>query len=211
MPRLSAKAAYLADVDGLFVESVAAFVAADIPEDADEAMEMLVSYHEQYIESKERRYIMPRYSVPKSNDWLQTILPAYEEPRFRTYARCSRSGFAFVLSCIQDSTHFKIRGNRPQQPVSIQLLAALNKLGTNGNGTSFSRSAGSFGTSEGNIWNQTKRVVNALYDLRSDWIQWGNEEDRLKESQINFEREGFAGCVGKVDGTCVVLAFRPGM
>lgn len=213
MPRSSQKAVHLAEIDALYLERLLDYVNADDERTEEDALEQVYLLLACYEEASRRRYGASRASNPikKSLHWANNILPTYDEVRFRCHARCSRQGFHFVLSKISNSIHFQSKStSKPQQPVSIQLLNALNRLGTNGNGSSFLRLAGQFGTSDGNIFKQTERVINALFDLRDTWIVWGDAAAQEEESRSNYERQGFVGCLGKVDGTCVELAFKPG-
>lgn len=211
MPRLSQKAGYLRSLEQVLIAYLQDNVVAGDNKLIDEASTMLAVIYSELQEAKLKRYPVPRSRVQKSNDWVDRVLPLYDEERFRIYARCSRSTFDFILSQIENSPHFRNRSpNSPQQPIRQQLLTALNKLGSDGSGSAWRRSAALVGSSEGNTINQTRRVVHALFDLFEDWIVWGDDEDQLEESTANYKRMGFAGCIGKVDGTNVVLAYKPG-
>lgn len=45
----------------------------------------------------------------------------------------------------------------------------------------------------------TSRVVEALCNLNDKVIEWPNKDEKRRESMKNDSREGFLGCVGKVD------------
>lgn len=54
------------------------------------------------------------------------------------------------------------------------------------------------------------RVIHALFQLRDKYIKWFNPSERRLESLENQIRKGFIGVIGKVDGTDIVLLYKPG-
>ena len=157
----------------------------------------------------EQRYLGPRRQVPKSN-FGTAIIPNYEDARFRSQTRVDPRSFTFIVDLISDHPVFQNNSHNPQDSIRNQLYLALWRLGHDGNASSFMNAAGHWGVSEGHINNCTRRVVKALFQKREDFIQWPDTEERRKESFSNSERGGFSGCIGKVDGTDIVLAFKPG-
>ena len=55
----------------------------------------------------------------------------------------------------------------------------------------------------------TSQVVEALYNLKDEVIEWPTKDGKRRESMENDTREEFLGCVGKVDGTNIVLKNKP--
>ena len=53
-------------------------------------------------------------------------------------------------------------------------------------------------------------MIEALFNLKDQFITWLNSRKRLHKSMVNDERQGFIGVVGKVDGTDIILKFKPG-
>ena len=64
--------------------------------------------------------------------------------------------------------------------------------------------------SEGHVYNCTRRVVEALYAVEAEYIHWPSAAERRQESAANEEKARFIGAVGKLDGTDIILAEKPG-
>lgn len=60
------------------------------------------------------------------------------------------------------------------------------------------------------MYDCTLRVIEALCKLKDQLIIWPNQNKRKIESMKNSDRERFLGSVGKLDGTDIVLKFKPG-
>lgn len=198
MPRITQKRLLLNDLHSYW-----AFVfATEGPEEADEIAILIEAV-------REKRYPQPRILVPKSN-FFHTVLPGYDEERFRSFARMDRSSFSYILGLIQNDTVFQNQSYTANQaPVESQLLLALYKLGHNGTGSGYRKQASHFGVSEGHVFKTTMRVVQAICRLESRFVSWPTGTQRRKESHQNDEREGFFGAVGKMDGTDIVLNYEP--
>lgn len=151
----------------------------------------------------------PREEVPKSN-WSSYILPQYADFRWRSFSRMNPASFQQILLLVEGDPTFSNISTSAQAPVDAQLKLALWKLSHNGSASGFRASSAQWGVSEGHIFDCTKRVVAALFRLREQYIQWPSETARKRESIINDIREGFSGAVGKVDGTYIVLQYKPG-
>lgn len=91
-----------------------------------------------------------------------------------------------------------------------QLESADYKLGHDGSAVNYVQCASNWGVSEGHIYKTTARVVETLCKLKDEVIQWPDISDKRRESMENNQREGFLGCVGKVDGTDIALKHKPG-
>lgn len=86
----------------------------------------------------------------------------------------------------------------------------MYKLGHDGNASSFIQSASYWNVSEGHMHKTTSRVVEALCNLKDMVIEWPKKDAKRRESMENDTREGFLGCMGKVDGTDIVLKNKLG-
>ncbi len=159
----------------------------------------------------QQRYMISRISVPKSN-WASEILPKYSEPRWRVMTRMDPQSFKAILHLIQDNPIFQNRSSSPQAPVEIQLKVALFKLGHDGSASGFVPGSNQLGVSEGHISNCMHRVIHALFQLRNKYlyITWPTSSERRLESPENQMRKGLTGAIGKVDGSDIVLLYKPG-
>lgn len=199
MPRHSAKTLLERELFELFVSQLGSEGLTD------STMELLYIYEG----LKEQRYInSTRVLAPKSN--LGTyILPQLDDTRFRSYLRVTRCSFDKIVDLIRHDDVFKNMSNCAQAPVELQLHYALFKLGHAGNASGVKKSAATWGVSEGHIVNCTWRVVQAICNIRDNFVKWHDRRGRLTESFENDTREGFIGAVGKIDGTDVVLEYKP--
>ncbi|XP_055350100.1 uncharacterized protein LOC129596781, partial [Paramacrobiotus metropolitanus] len=89
------------------------------------------------------------------------------------------------------------------------LATALCRLGSTGNAVSLGCVARKFGVSEGTVELFTGRVIVALLSLEKDIVRWPtNDEKRVTKQRIKAKHH-FPSCLGYVDGTDIVLAYKP--
>ena len=198
MPRVSQKERLRRELWDLWIYHLA--------EEEEEDAETLAFLH---WGLKEQRYLNPRISVPKSS-WMVGILPHYSSQRFRSITRMSKSSFCLLASILERDPVFTNHSTSQQAPVQIQLLLALYKLGQDGSASGYRPSSAFWGVSEGHIFDCTRRVIKAIVKLKDTYIQWPNSDGRSHESLFNLQKRGFLGAVGKIDGTDVVLKYKPG-
>lgn len=100
-----------------------------------------------------------RFGVPKSREWLATVLPDLDDIRFTQMLRVRRDIFNYICSKIENSPVFHGSNSILQFPVQIQLAVTLFRLGSNGESASIRKIAALFGIGDGGtIDNITKRV-----------------------------------------------------
>ncbi|MBW0495704.1 hypothetical protein O181_035419 [Austropuccinia psidii MF-1] len=85
----------------------------------------------------------------------------------------------------------------------------LERLGSNGNGSSVGRLARTYQMSRGGMVKALRRVIGAIIALGPTYLCWPNA-DRRQEISRQLAGEGFPGCVAFLDGTCIPLFQRPG-
>ena len=170
------------------------------------ATRRLLQLHEGFMQ---QRYMYPRLPVPKSN-WTNHILPQYSEDCWRTVTRMEPQSFKYILALLKDNPIFYHKSTSRQAPVDQQLKLALYKLANDGSASGFRHSSNYWGASEGHINNSTRRVIYALFQLQDSYIKWPTENEKRSENMRNQDREGFLGAIGKVDGTDIVLKYKPG-
>ncbi|XP_055356364.1 uncharacterized protein LOC129601553 [Paramacrobiotus metropolitanus] len=157
------------------------------------------------------RYPDPRLTVPKSSNFMRNILPNLDDERFRQEFRMSQSTFEIVLGKIANHQIFVSNNPKPQSSVSDQLTIALYRFGNSGNAASIGKTARRFGLSEGTVELFTRRVIAALLSLEDEVIRWPSPEEKLAiKTKIRSEYH-FPNCIGFVDGTDIVLEYRPGL
>lgn len=156
------------------------------------------------------RYHDARWKMPFEMDFSLIDLLRDREVEFRQSMRTSHTAFHAVLEVIESHQIFISTSNNPQPPVIIQLALTLERLGSNGTGCSIRRLGRDYKRSMGAIVDCTRRVLTAIDERCSQYIQWPSEPRREEISTV-MSLEGFPGCVGFVDGTNIPLYQRPGL
>ena len=200
MPRISKKERRRRELWALFLKK------ASVRGIKDPSTQRLLALHEGFVE---QRYMEPRPYILKSN-WATSVLPSYTDEKWRTVMRVDPMSFEFIAHLICDNPIFSNESKIPQAPIDEQLKLALYRLAYDGSGVGVANSAHHWGVAEGHISNCTKRVVFALFQLQDKFIKWPSADGLRQESSETDRRADFLDCVGKVDGTDVVLAFKPG-
>lgn len=199
MPRHSAKKRQEQELFELFVAQLGSEGLTD------STMDLLCTYEG----LKEQRYMNSRrVRVPKSLS-ATDVLAQLDDTQFRSYTRVTRRSFDKIVDLIRHDDVFANKSSCSQTPVELQLHYALYRLGRAGSAGGVKKSATTWGVSAGHIVDCTSRVVQALFNIRDDFVKWSDRQGRQRESLANDAREGFAGAVGKLDGTDVVLEFKP--
>jgi hypothetical protein len=86
----------------------------------------------------------------------------------------------------------------------------LFRVGKEGTGGSASAVSSHFGIGKGSVINYVKRCVSALHEIKEEVVHWPDEQERDK-MKARLATTGFRHCVGIIDGTLIVLDFRPEM
>jgi hypothetical protein len=125
-----------------------------------------------------------------------------------------REKFKTLLSKIQDHPNFKNakskRQGRRQRKVEEQLASLLAFLGTEGSGGSCPSLRNVFYFGRGSLIKYRHRVAEAIVDcLGSDYCAWPDEQERDKIAAEMEARYNLQNCVGVIDGTLFLLAFKP--
>ena len=88
------------------------------------------------------RYLQPRSRIPKAPLPYEWILHEMDQCEFRQQFRLHRASFDQLLGLVEGHSVFQSpRGKCPQAPVAVQLLVALCRFGTMGNGGAVNRIA----------------------------------------------------------------------
>lgn len=157
------------------------------------------------------RYTVPHLhgTVPKSKQFIDEVVPLYDDERFKILFRVSRKTFYVILDLIKDDPVFRSRGRgRPQYPIHLQLQVVLYRLGSSGEASSIAKIAFLFGLGDGGtIQNFVARVFSAILKLQNRFIFWPGENERKTIEKATYHEMPF--CIGYVDGTEVRLAEKP--
>ena len=166
---------------------------------------------------KQTRYFAPRGTYRKST--LQGIFDDdlrvsedgthwLSDNEFKRKYRVSREVLDKITAIIESNDVFKKgKRGRSQMPVKHQLMVLLQFLGKEGESNDSQRNV--FKYSYGHMENCRNRVVKALNDIRNDYINWPDAEER-KEIAKRIEHEFFLpNCVSIMDGTLLPLGMAP--
>lgn len=165
------------------------------------------------------RYLEHRRPIPKSGAILDLCLKVYRPTRpkqFRKFARMEPEAFDVLVQALENEDIFYNSSSNSfgQIPVERQLLIALIRFGSYGNGASLAKIASLCGVGTGTVELVTRRVISAVKssNLRQQHVRWptGLEKEAAKEwveRQVGVAawRDGF--CM--VDGTLIPLYEKP--
>ncbi len=113
-----------------------------------------------------------------------------------------------ITAAIESNAVFDEGARGPKQiPVKYQLMVLLHFLGREGETNDSQRQM--FRTGSGANQFYRDRVVRALNDLRREYVQWPNEEERREIASRIEKSFHFPNCIGLMDGTLLPLAFQP--
>jgi uncharacterized coiled-coil protein SlyX len=170
-------------------------------QDADE-LALLYSY---VLES---RYTIERTITRRPPHYFTERFPSLSTDEFRAMFRTTRAGFSALLDKIQDHPVFSNNSTCPQAHPSLQLGVALARLGVHGPGASVSKMQAIFGIGAGTATVYTDRVLQALWDIKDEWLCWSNAARRQEVGQV-MRAEGFPNCIGFIDETTLPLSQKP--
>ena len=158
------------------------------------------------------RYISPRRNRFATRDGVAEFLTDLEgmpDDRFKQRFRVTKPQFGCILARIENHAIFRNQSRHPQRPARFQLAVALNRLGRCGNGASNGDLSLHFAIGEGTVLAYTERVIEAVLGVEADVIKWPDEQERRDHARFMDVQYRLKGCVGMVDGSCIVLATRP--
>jgi hypothetical protein len=137
------------------------------------------------------------------------MLFSFPDTEFKQIVRVEKRTFQYLLNLIKYNPIFVNESRNTQKSVWVQLLIALDRLGTNGNGSTIGRIARGGGIGNGTVTLYTNRVIKALLSIKDTFIRWPSAEERNNISDNFSAKYNLPGCVGVVDGTNAIIAQRP--
>jgi hypothetical protein len=188
----------------------------DVMDEEDSTEDRILSVEE----SKLKRMIGSRYLFRRKRnrkvrkkfdleDCLSEDSQHFNDEEFLNSFRMTRESFMLFLKEMESKKAFKVSSRKARQrPVAFQLLVFLYRVGNEGPAGGEIRICQFFGIGKGSIKNYERRVVSALHEIIDDVVSWPDANERL-EMRGRLEAYGFRHCVGIIDGTLVLLDFRP--
>ena len=189
MPVKSERAFFIAELEGLLRQMIL--------EDDDKSTEF-AEIMEIYEAVTGSRYLNQRTTIPKTRALLD-VLFHFEDREFKVMARCDKASFIRLVELIEDHPVFDKGSRHKQSPVWLQLLVVLNRLGCDGNGASFQRTAMFNGILYGSVETFTQRVFTAIRSLEAQYVYWPSPDERARISRRMAREHGLPGAVGIVN------------
>jgi len=146
------------------------------------------------------------YDVAKSQEWWHSIVPNYDDTRFKKIMRMDSQSFQDLIKKIETHSIFQSSGNKQQAPVELQLAIFLRRIGSKDEIFSI---CSRFGISEGTVYLYCKRVMLAILLLKDSLVVWPTQELR-RIVHAGFKNiGGFENVIGAIDGTHIILGIAP--
>jgi hypothetical protein len=163
---------------------------------------------------KAARYLFrdPTYRKRKKFDLEDCLLEEnsqeFNDTEFLNSFRMTRQSFFLLLEEMKTKRAFALSKFKKQRPVAFQLLVFLYRIGKEGTGGSSIAVSQFFGIGSGSVNNYVQRTIRALKEIKNDVVYWPDQEER-NQMKTRLASTGFRHCVGIIDGTLIVLDFRP--
>jgi hypothetical protein len=132
----------------------------------------------------------------------------FNDEEFLFCFRMTRDSFFYLLEEMETKESFKDSKFRQQRPIAYQLLVFLYRVGREGTGGGSLAVGSFFGIGKGSVNTYVRRCVQALLEIKEDVIYWPDQDER-NEMKARLSAYGFRHCVRIIDGTLVVLDFKP--
>jgi hypothetical protein len=163
---------------------------------------------------KSNRYLFrnPTYRKNRTRfdleDCISDDSKEFNDEEFLYNFRLTRESFHLLLKEMTDKKAFSKCKYKKQRPIAYQLLVFLYRIGKQGACGSSIAVASYFGIGKGSVQNYVRRCVTALMEIHDDVVYWPSPSER-DEMKARLAATGFRHCVGIIDGTLVVLDFKP--
>lgn len=185
-------------------------------DDPDPISFLFIRACRQFNRIKNTRYFKQRGSYRRSehNEFEEDLRVSDDgshwlnDEEFKRRYRVSRESLDRITSLIESHDVFQPRKfGRKQRPVKHQLMMLLHFLGQEGHTNASQRSE--FKVGEGTTEKYRERVVEALSDLRKQYVRWPDECERIEIAKRIEEQFTLPNCVGMMDGTLLPLGIAP--
>lgn len=137
-----------------------------------------------------------------------TALLRQDASTFRLKTRLCQQTFLVLLGLLQSDPVFHNSSHNPQRPVGLQLYCYLITVGHDGDGQCSRIIAGDIQVGEGTVSLYVHRVIKAMLNVTSQFIQWPSPEKRKQDSAQTLQDAGFYS-FGIIDGTHVYFSQAP--
>ena len=131
----------------------------------------------------------------------------YWEQYTNLNARMGRNMFDRLVHLLAENPIFISSGKKPQRPVKYQLGAFLVRYGHRGSDTLDAAKRLALG--HGTVEKYCHRVSKALRQLKTQYLSWPSEVQRLAIALAIENQSGFPKCVGSGDGSLIRFTEAP--
>ncbi|XP_020298879.1 putative nuclease HARBI1 isoform X2 [Pseudomyrmex gracilis] len=135
--------------------------------------------------------------VPRLLNYVEVILPQYNNAQFKSHFRMQRSTFNYIFELLKNTLTRKKPGCQTISPEK-QLLIAIWKMSTP---DSYRSICEKFNVGRATALKSVRRVVKALINFAPVFIKWPNEEKAIEISNGFLQTSGFPNIIGVIDGT----------
>jgi hypothetical protein len=167
------------------------------------------------LKKKEKcRYLFRKTKYRKNRqkfnlqDCLSEDSVNYNDEEFLYCFRMTRESFFLLLKEMESKDAFRHGRFKKPRPISFQLLVFLYRVGKQGTCGSSLAVSHHFGIGKGSVNNYVRKCVAALHEIHDDVVHWPDEDQR-QEMKNRLAMTGFRHCTGIIDGTLIVLEFKP--
>jgi hypothetical protein len=164
---------------------------------------------------KRTRYLFrkPTYRKRRNRFDLEDCLSEdsdnFNDEEFLFSFRITRESFFLLLEEMKTKRAFMYSGKyKKPRPIAYQLLVFLYRVGREGTAGGSLAVASFFGIGKGSVNNYVRRCTQALHEIKDEVIYWPDQEEK-NDMKSRLCSHGFRHCVGIIDGTLVVLDFKP--
>lgn len=121
-----------------------------------------------------------------------------------------KEAFKAIQEAIESHPEYTYKGVGCRQlPCGVQVMIALNRLGTSGTGGAYASVARRYSISEGEVVVIMRRFMKAVLSILKNSIKRPEGQKRSQIIEAHKKRSGFTGCVGFVDGSLLSLHEKP--
>ncbi|KAL5013286.1 hypothetical protein ScPMuIL_007556 [Solemya velum] len=145
------------------------------------------------------------HEVPKVAEYSETVVPLYDNQRFRRMFRMSRNTFELICTYMKDLPEMTTDGAGGREPISIekQLQVTMWYFGTL---DTIDRIADRFGVSLSSVIRIRDKVTGAIVrHMKTKFIVWPQDREIGEVVDQFSQRNGFPGIVGSLDGTHIQI------
>ncbi|XP_045483122.1 uncharacterized protein LOC123688582 [Harmonia axyridis] len=142
----------------------------------------------------------------KVANFVEEVVAGYDEVIFKEHFRMSRRTFQILIDRFQRSPCSARPNNKSEIPSDKAVLLTIWYLS---NTETFRQISDRFNLSLSSAHRTFFRVIDFLLNLRSEFIRWPTDQEKIQISSEFSKKQGFAGVIGCIDGSHIKIN-RPG-